>query len=269
MKIKEIAKRTGLTEKTIRYYEEKELIKPDIRMVGQRRFREYTDENRKELERIARLRMMCFTIEEIKVMKDNPTEIAHILPEYQERMEKEVELKSRILESLKQQDHSNVDTLEQLIACIVPSENKLTIPLEDLEPDFAKLDRANTVLNLLVDRRIYTKNSLFPKKISDVDVLILTFVWNKRNMSYSEILHACGERGIKNQKYLSKRIKNLCRKRLLRLEGGVYHVEANMPTFSKSEMEHLVQGVATGSPDIFVYTPQAPMSVSSKGYGAF
>ena len=48
MKIKEVASVTGLTEKTIRFYEEKQLITPEIHMVGERRFREYREQNIKD-----------------------------------------------------------------------------------------------------------------------------------------------------------------------------------------------------------------------------
>lgn len=266
MKIKEVANRTGLTEKTIRYYEEKGLITPEMEMVGKRRFREYTEENINDLEEIANLRRLFFTIEEIKTMKEQSTEIPRILDAYKSRMEEELKAKLQIANSLQSMELSKEDTIESIIHKITPKVEDLPLPMEDVNPDFGKLDRQNSMLNLLVDRRIYTKHSLFAKKVTDVEVFILVEIDKKNQMSFNDILHVCLNRGIKDQKYVQQVIKRMCHKKLLRMENDKYYVEAAMPKLTDYEVDRLVQGAATGSPVLFVYSPQQPSSVSGQGY---
>lgn len=269
MKIKEVASVTGLTEKTIRFYEEKQLITPEIHMVGERRFREYTEQNIKDLEEIATLRSLYFSLEEIRNMKENPDEIGAIMMTYKQRMEEEIEVKIQISDALKELNLTKDETISTIIDKIKPKAKNLSLPEEDINPDFRKLDRQNTALNLLVDRRIYTKHGMIAKKISDADVLILNIVWKKKEMNYNDILHVCAERGIKNQKYVSKIIKKLCHRGLLHLQDGNYHVEVDMPTLTESEVNRLVRGVVAGSPDLFVYTPDPAMGVGTTGTGIF
>ena len=45
MRIKEVAKKTGLTEKTIRYYESVGLVVPDMEMKDHRVWRDYSEKH--------------------------------------------------------------------------------------------------------------------------------------------------------------------------------------------------------------------------------
>lgn len=69
MTIKEAAAQTGLTEKTIRYYEAQGLIHPAMEEKNGRNFRTYTEKEVRELCNIAVLRKMRFTIEEIRQLQ--------------------------------------------------------------------------------------------------------------------------------------------------------------------------------------------------------
>lgn len=53
MRIKEVAKRTGLTEKTIRYYESVGLVVPDMEMKDHRVWRDYNEKHARLLLRRA------------------------------------------------------------------------------------------------------------------------------------------------------------------------------------------------------------------------
>lgn len=67
MQIGEVAERTGLTPRTLRYYEEKGLLNPPSRMDGG--FRLYSDEDLQRLDRIKQLRdLLGFSLAEIKEM---------------------------------------------------------------------------------------------------------------------------------------------------------------------------------------------------------
>lgn len=67
LQIGEAAERTGLTQRTLRYYEEKGLLKPPSRMEGG--FRLYSDEDMERVERIKELRdLLGFSLADIKEM---------------------------------------------------------------------------------------------------------------------------------------------------------------------------------------------------------
>ena len=53
MRIKEAARRTGLTEKTIRYYENRGLVLPDTEERNGRTWRDYTEDHIRLLEAVA------------------------------------------------------------------------------------------------------------------------------------------------------------------------------------------------------------------------
>lgn len=67
LQIGEVAERTGVTQRTLRFYEEKGLLKPPTRMEGG--FRLYSEEDVQRVERIKRLQtLLGFTLAEIKEM---------------------------------------------------------------------------------------------------------------------------------------------------------------------------------------------------------
>ena len=69
LQIGEVADRIGVTQRTLRFYEEKGLLKPPSRMEGG--FRLYSEEDIQRVEQIRRLRQLLgFTLAEIKEMVD-------------------------------------------------------------------------------------------------------------------------------------------------------------------------------------------------------
>ena len=69
LQIGEVAERTGVTQRTLRFYEEKGLLKPPTRMEGG--FRLYSEIDIQRLEQIKRLkRLLGFPLAEIKEMVD-------------------------------------------------------------------------------------------------------------------------------------------------------------------------------------------------------
>ncbi|MGY1827584.1 MerR family transcriptional regulator [Blastococcus sp. SYSU DS0541] len=64
MQIGEVAERTGLSVRTIRFYEESGLVVPSARTSGG--FRLYTDGDVSRLQRIRRLKPLEFTLEEMR-----------------------------------------------------------------------------------------------------------------------------------------------------------------------------------------------------------
>ena len=67
LQIGEVAERTSVTQRTLRFYEEKGLLKPPTRMDGG--FRLYSEEDVRRVEQIKRLqKLLGFTLAEIKEM---------------------------------------------------------------------------------------------------------------------------------------------------------------------------------------------------------
>lgn len=67
LQIGEVAERTGVTQRTLRFYEEKGLLQPPTRMDGG--FRLYSEEDVRRVEQIKRLqKLLGFTLAEIKEM---------------------------------------------------------------------------------------------------------------------------------------------------------------------------------------------------------
>ena len=67
LQIGEVAERTGVTQRTLRFYEEKGLLKPPTRMEGG--FRLYSEADIQRVERIRRLQQLLgFSLAEIKEM---------------------------------------------------------------------------------------------------------------------------------------------------------------------------------------------------------
>ena len=69
LQIGEVAQRTGVTQRTLRFYEEKGLLRPPSRMDGG--FRLYSEEDVKRVEHIRRLQdLLGISLAEIKEMVD-------------------------------------------------------------------------------------------------------------------------------------------------------------------------------------------------------
>jgi DNA-binding transcriptional MerR regulator len=67
LQIGEVAERTGVTQRTLRFYEEKELLKPPTEIEGG--FRLYSEEDIRRVEHIKQLqKLLGFTLADIKEM---------------------------------------------------------------------------------------------------------------------------------------------------------------------------------------------------------
>ena len=79
MKIKEAARATGLTEKTIRYYESRGLVVPAARELNGRSFRDYSEADVEALRTVATLRRARFSVEQIARMREDPSCIPDVV----------------------------------------------------------------------------------------------------------------------------------------------------------------------------------------------
>jgi DNA-binding transcriptional MerR regulator len=117
MQIGEIAERTGLTQRTLRFYEERGLLQPATRLDGG--FRLYTQDDLRRVERIASFRnVLKLSIPETKRMIEAEEAISEI--GQQARQESDVEAKRQQLlqavELLEREEHLLNEKIEQLQA---------------------------------------------------------------------------------------------------------------------------------------------------------
>jgi DNA-binding transcriptional MerR regulator len=95
LQIGEVAERTGVTQRTLRFYEEKGLLRQPDRMEGG--FRLYSEEDVKRVEKIRRLQdLLGISLAEIKEMVDAEAVLRELRAQY--RPEAGLEEKRRQLE---------------------------------------------------------------------------------------------------------------------------------------------------------------------------
>src|SRR3989337_277331 len=81
LQIGEVADRTGVTQRTLRFYEEKGLLKPPSRMDGG--FRLYSEEDVRRVEQIRRLQgLLGITLAEIKEMVEAQEALRELRAQY-------------------------------------------------------------------------------------------------------------------------------------------------------------------------------------------
>ena len=141
MKIKEVAKATGLTEKTIRYYENRGLVIPSAREVNGRSFRDYSPEDVSALQAVSTLRKARFPVEEIARMQQKPETIPEVLENYKANVEEAYAALGRIRELLKQEDLGSAESIYALADRLRPAAEGIPLPKQDLHFRFRQLDR--------------------------------------------------------------------------------------------------------------------------------
>ena len=140
MKIKEVCGRTGLTERTVRFYVEKGLAFPRAEERNGREYREYSEENLCELETAANLRRLGFSLEEIKRMMDDPQCIKEVVQEYGARTKAEAAQKLKVLETVGKMDLSRIRNVRQLSQHLEAVSQGMPLPQADVRPNFGRTD---------------------------------------------------------------------------------------------------------------------------------
>ena len=139
MKLKDVCESTGLSRKTIRLYEEKGLLVPQMEHRNGRDYREYTQEDVDALREIATLRRAWFTMDEIARMQQNPETIGEIFPQYLQWLEKQKTTLEFLLKAAKNVDPSKIQSVSELSEKMREAET-MPLPAADIEPKFQYLD---------------------------------------------------------------------------------------------------------------------------------
>jgi MerR family transcriptional regulator, repressor of the yfmOP operon len=129
--IGEVAEKTGVTQRTLRFYEEKGLLKPPERMDGG--FRLYSDSDVKRIDFIKRLQdLLGFTLSEIKVMVDAEELRQQIVDSFRP---------DRELPARKQRTEQIIEALERQLSVVDRKVRQLTEMQEELRERLTNMQR--------------------------------------------------------------------------------------------------------------------------------
>ena len=128
MKIGEVSKRTGLTEKAIRVYVDNGLVTPNVEQTTHRNSYDFTEEHVKELERISIFRKAGFSIFEISVIQREPHRLPELVKSKQDSLAIEVEFRERVQEAFKRLSTEEMGNPNRLAEALRPAveERKVT-----------------------------------------------------------------------------------------------------------------------------------------------
>ena len=114
MTIKEMEQRTGLTRSNIRFYEKEELISP-LRD-GKNGYRDYSEEDVKTIRKVAYLRTLGISVEEIRRISRQEADLHEVLKEQSQQLEQQLSdlqqakrLCERMLSSKEALDYETLD----------------------------------------------------------------------------------------------------------------------------------------------------------------
>lgn len=166
MKIKEVCDQTGLSRKTIRFYEARGLISPRKTTVNGKDFRDYVPADVQTLKEIATLRRARFTVEEIRRMQDNPAETKQIFSAYKSRLVSEERELLAILTVAAAIPEDRVTDVEALAREMSGITEDLPLPAQDVHPHFRYLDELEETLTRKNRKSNLTKAEQAQRKLA-------------------------------------------------------------------------------------------------------
>lgn len=175
-KIHEFAKKAGVTERTLRYYDKIELLKPSYKNEAMHRF--YTDEDFKSLQKIIGLKFLGFSIAEIKEYDlDNKEKTEELINKQKRSIDIKIKNLSVIRESLdivdnniKATDRVDWDVLIEEINSLRLSKHKKRDGVKE-NIDESYRENHKIMLDLLVE---FSKTRKKDKKIEILQKLNLS-----------------------------------------------------------------------------------------------
>lgn len=147
MKMKALCEITGLTRKTILYYEEQGFVSPQKTRSNGRDYRDYSDTDAKKLQDVATLRKCGFSIEEIRCMHLNPEDVRRIFLGLKNRLNQQKSELEEVLQQLEAIPERNICDIQSLVLELRETAEPLPLPEQDLNPHFLYLDKIEAELN--------------------------------------------------------------------------------------------------------------------------
>ncbi len=136
--IGEVAERTGVTQRTLRFYEEKGLLNPPERMDGG--FRLYSNDDIERVTYIRRLQeLLGFTLSEIKEMVDAEETMHHIHQTYRPDRDPASRIKriARVIDALTRQ----IDVVEHKVEHLTAMRGELAAKMTRMQARREELER--------------------------------------------------------------------------------------------------------------------------------
>lgn len=140
MKISDVCRLTGLTQRTVRFYEEKGLISPEISGKGSKQFRDYSEKDVELLNDITALRSIDLALDKILYMLSKPSVISDELYHHYHIIQERAEADRNILEVLEKLTSSGSVDVASLAQKIRTLESRGELPKRDTEPDFTRFE---------------------------------------------------------------------------------------------------------------------------------
>ena len=166
MKIKEVSQQTGLTQKTIRFYEAQGLLDPTKTEQNGRKYRTYSGEDVEQLLQIATLRRARFSVEEIRRIKDSPQETTAIFRTYRERLRAEQRDLAQVLAVADAIGEAELPSAEALIGKMEAVASAMPLPAADIHPHFRYIDDLEELMNMRKKKTMQTPEEKRQKKIA-------------------------------------------------------------------------------------------------------
>lgn len=138
MKIREVCRRTGLTERTVRYWASEGLISPATYELNERSYFDFTEADIALLDTISTLRRAGFSVGEVSEMQKNPAVIPERVRSLRETLQTQAAEQEKSAEALAGLEScTDLDFLAQRL-----SESAEKRPLPELNPDFGRFELA-------------------------------------------------------------------------------------------------------------------------------
>ena len=141
MRIKEVSKMTGLTERTIRYYESCGLVIPNMEMKDHRVWRDYSEEHARLLAAVGTLRRASFQVEEIAQLLSAPEKIPETVKRVRERVEATKAEAEKLCERLGQPDLAGAADIVELARQLEKTTSGFELPPSDRNFQTRGMDR--------------------------------------------------------------------------------------------------------------------------------
>ena len=140
MKMKQVMAETGLSARTVRYYEEEGLFVPQTTVVNGRRIRAYTQQDVVCLRMIASLRRAGFSIGELRQMLEDPDAVRAVFPAYLDRLRAQRAQLETLIRCAEGVDPEALTDAFQLAELLKAPAQTLPLPRRDVTPHFARYD---------------------------------------------------------------------------------------------------------------------------------
>lgn len=136
MKMKEICRLTGLTERTVRFWAEQGLIQPETYDLNERVYFNFGQADVEALRTVAALRRTGFSVAQILVMQRNPAVIGDTVAALRAELTEQRAESARCAEAL--QGAADCTDLAALAACLRDYSQRQ--PLPEAAPNFGRFD---------------------------------------------------------------------------------------------------------------------------------